>query len=439
VGQVTAQVLSAAAVIGRSFGLEIVRAASGRSKEETIDGLDEAIERGLVRETAPDDGGDIHYDFTHGRLRDLAYERMSLARRRLLHARVADALRGPGTTLVPGVDRWSLIAHHETLAGRSAEAAEAHWQAGDHARSVFANAEAREHLEAALALGSPAKVELHEALGEVLTLLGDYDGALGHLEAAVALARSEEEGAIEYRIGLVLARRGDWERADSHLVTALESVGPEAQSSLRARILVDRSAIAHRAGDPDRAERLARDALTVAEVAADPAAVARAEDLLGIIFRSRGDLDAAMGHLERAIAVLEATEPTAATTAPATARGGPASGGAPAGSPLASARAGDAVDPGVRVAVLNTLALVCADVGDRGRAIELIDEALVLCERQGDRHRQAALENNLADLLQGLGRPDEAMEHLKRAVALFAEVGGRPGELEPEIWKLVEW
>jgi hypothetical protein len=31
------------------------------------------------------------------------------------------------------------------------------------------------------------------------------------------------------------------------------------------------------------------------------------------------------------------------------------------------------------------------------------------------------------------------MTHLKRAVGLFAEVGGRPGELEPEIWKLVSW
>ena len=34
---------------------------------------------------------------------------------------------------------------------------------------------------------------------------------------------------------------------------------------------------------------------------------------------------------------------------------------------------------------------------------------------------------------------DEAMVHLKRAVALFADVGGRPGELEPEIWMLVAW
>lgn len=66
-------------------------------------------------------------------------------------------------------------------------------------------------------------------------------------------------------------------------------------------------------------------------------------------------------------------------------------------------------------------------------------EALLLCERYGDRHRQAALENNLADLLHADGRADEAMEHLKRAVALFAEVGGRPGELRPDVWKLVEW
>jgi hypothetical protein len=31
------------------------------------------------------------------------------------------------------------------------------------------------------------------------------------------------------------------------------------------------------------------------------------------------------------------------------------------------------------------------------------------------------------------------MAHLKQAVALFADVGGGPGGLEPEIWKLVAW
>ena len=88
---------------------------------------------------------------------------------------------------------------------------------------------------------------------------------------------------------------------------------------------------------------------------------------------------------------------------------------------------------------MNTLALVVADSGDRTSAIDLTREALVMCERVGDRHRQAALENNLSDLLHADGRGDEAMEHLKRAVALFADVAGEPDEPEPEIWKLVEW
>ena len=66
----------------------MVRAASGRSDDETVEGLEELGRRGLVREVetiAPDD---LRLDFTHGRLRDVAYDGLSLARRRLLHARV---------------------------------------------------------------------------------------------------------------------------------------------------------------------------------------------------------------------------------------------------------------------------------------------------------------------------------------------------------------
>jgi len=415
VGEVAAQVLSAAAVIGRSFDLGMVRAASGRTDDETVDGLDEAVRHGLVREIGPGVGGDVRYDFTHGRLRDVAYERLSLARRRLLHARVAEAVRASGTALGSDVDRWALIARHETDAGRSTEAAEAHRRAGHLARSVFANAEAREHLEAALALGSGAEVELHEALGEVLTLLGDYDGAIGHLEAAEALAGPADEASLEHRIGIVLARRGDWARAELRLVAALELMARGDRPGLRSRIPVERGVIACRVGDTAGAGALADAALALAGEAEDPIAVARAEDLLGIVARSRGDLEAARDHLGRALAAVDAADATAST--------GP----------------GDLADPGVRIAALNTLALVFADAGEPDRAIELAREALILCERQGDRHRQAALENNLADLLHATGRPAEALDHLRRAVILFAEVGGRPGELEPEIWKLVEW
>jgi tetratricopeptide (TPR) repeat protein len=410
VSEVGRQIVAAAAVIGRSFDPDLVRATSGRSDEETVSGLEELMRRGLVREVATAATGDPHVDFTHASLRDVAYESLSLIRRRLLHARVADALAAAPAPARTDRVRWSLIAHHETLAGRFEAAAEAHRRAGDDARSVFANEEAREHFEAALGLGHPAVVELRTSLAEVLTLLGDYEAALFHLESASALAGPEQEAAIEYRKGQVHARRGDWSRADRHLAVALAANGDPA---MRSRMLVDRSAIIGRAGNPDGAWQLAREAQGLAEANGDSIGVARALDLLGLLARRRGDFAAARTDLERAISIVEAAEARGASAPP--------------------------LDPGVRIAALNALALVCADEGDTTRAIDLTRDALERCERQGDRHRQAALENNLADLLQRTGRPDEAIEHLKRAVSLFAEVGGRPGELEPEIWKLVEW
>ena len=63
----------------------------------------------------------------------------------------------------------------------------------------------------------------------------------------------------------------------------------------------------------------------------------------------------------------------------------------------------------------------------------------MLCAAQGDRHREAALRNNLADQLHAVGESDEAMEELKRAVAIFAEIGADAGEAQAEIWKFVEW
>lgn len=403
VGEVAGQVLSAAAVIGRSFDFETVREASGRSEGETIAGLEELTRRGLIQEADATDG-DVRFDFTHGRLRDVAYDGLSLLRRRHLHRRVAEAMRAAAA--VAGVGeagaRWSRIAQHEHAAGRFDAAAEAHRRAGVDALSMFANHEAREQFEAALALGHPESAELHEILGTVLTLLGDYAGAIAHLEAAAAAGRQGGEAAIEHALALVYARRGDWQAADSHATAALAAAPDDPM--VRSALLADRSAIVLRAADPVAAERLAHEALEIAVRAEDRAGIARACQVLGALARARGDLVAARPFLERSLEASAAID-----------------------------------DPGLQIAALNTLALVLAAAGDPGRAIVLIHEALVRCERLGDRHRQAALENNLADLLRAEGRRGEAMDHLKRAVGLFAEIGGWPGVLEPEIWKLVEW
>ena len=72
-------------------------------------------------------------------------------------------------------------------------------------------------------------------------------------------------------------------------------------------------------------------------------------------------------------------------------------------------------------------------------AIQTAAAAIERCRRIGDRHLEAAVENHLADILYEAGRTEASMDHLKRAVALFAEVGERAPEREPGIWALAAW
>lgn len=405
------QLLTAAAVIGRSFDFETLRAASGRSEEETLDCLERLVRLGLVRERSGD--GWPHpaasYDFSHEQLRSLVYAETGLARRRLLHRRVAETLaRQPRSSGAQGA-LAGLIAHHFQNAGRDVEAAEYYRLAGEHATGLLAHAEAVAHYRSALALGHSEAAALHEAIGNLHTLSGQYCEAVAEYEQAAALdvASSTASAAarLEHKLGLVHQRQGEWELAESHFVAAQENWPGGVADGAAAHLLADRSLNAYRRGQLRRAQELADEALHLAEAAQDQRALARAHNALGVLARRRGEPEVASHHSHQSLRLAEALN-----------------------------------DLPARVAALNNLALAQQNLGDTAGAIRRMERALSLCTAQGDRHREAALHNNLADFLHAAGQPAAAMEHLKQAVAIFAAVGKPSGALgQPEIWKLVEW
>jgi predicted ATPase len=398
VGQAARQVLGAAAVLGRTFSFGLVRETSGRSEEETLAALEECLARGLLAEAGPATGhpsSEPRYDFAHEKLRAVVEEDTSLARRRLLHRRAAERIALGGPQADPAAAE---AAEHFLRAGMEPEAAVWFERAGVAARSVFANREAAGHLRAALALGHPRQAGLHEDLGDVLTLLGDYGEALVHYEAAAAAADPGDLPRIEHRLGALHHRRGEFALADEHDQAALDG---ELDPAKRAAVLADRSLNAHRAGDPARAASLAAEALAEAERAGDRAAVARAHALRGILASSDGRADEARDELRRS---LELT-------------------GAPA----------------ARAAALNSLALAELAAGDPDAALARAGEALELSRAVGDRHAEAAIHGNLADALHAAGREDESREHQRSAAAILADIGASAGDWRPEIWKLAEW
>jgi DNA-binding SARP family transcriptional activator/Tfp pilus assembly protein PilF len=398
------QLLGAAAVIGRSFDFDTLRAASGRTEEEVIAGLEELIARGLIKpiETGSVQQG-LAYDFNHEKLRDYVYEETSLARRRLLHRRVAESLLNGARPHRETGARAGLIAFHYHQAGLTAPAAEYYRLAGDHARAFYANAKALEHFRTALALGHPEPAALHEAMGDVQTLMGDYGAAAAAFETAAQLS-PRVSAALEHKRGNLHLRRGEWELAEEHFQAALQALGESGHAQDRARLWADWSLVAHRQNQGDQARTYACRALELAETANDLRALAQAHNILGILESSAGHADKAQEHLQTSSSLAESLG-----------------------------------DPAIRVAALNNLALAFRGHGDLQRAIESGQAALDLCISVGDRHREAALHNNLADLYHMAGQSEVAMQHLKQAVSIFAEIGAEAGDWQPEIWKLVEW
>lgn len=297
------------------------------------------------------------------------------------------------------------VANHFQRAGLEREAAHYYKEAGDTSRNLYANAEALGHYQSALALGYEETAVLHEAIGDLLTLRGDYENALTSYETAAAQIdgsdQSERLARLEMKLGGVYHRRGDWSIAASHYGQSLEL---SADSCQRARLPTEWSLTAHHGGESDRALALAKQAFEQAEEVGDKEALALAHNVLGILANSRGDYEEASQQLKESLALAE-----------------------------------DLDNNSITIAALNNLSLSLRSSEQQEEALLLVDEALSLCIEIGDRHREAALHNNMADLLHELGRSDEAMAHLKEAAAIYSDIGGEAGRWRPEIWMLTEW
>jgi predicted ATPase len=411
VDELSRQLLAAAAVIGRSFDFATLVTASGRSETEALSGLETLLAHRLIEECGECEPVEsLTYDFTHDKLRSLVYEETSLTRRRLLHQRVAEALaerarRSRQPDLVA-----STIAYHYHLAGQDHQAAEYHRRAGEHAHQLYANRQALEHYRAALQAGHPDVAGLQEAMGDLHTLLGEYQPALECYHRATASAVGARDNArLAQKIGAVHQRRGDSNRAVSYYQRALRILDASTMqdsitAALGARILADWSLAAYQQGEMENALNLAQQALERADNANAPRALAQAHNLLGVLARRRGQDENALRHLEESLALAVRLQ-----------------------------------DESAQAAALNNLALLFNEQNQVEQAIDYAQQALALCERLGDRHRAAALHNNLADLYHKSGQSELAIEHLKQAVTIFTEIGGDAGDMQLEMWKLTEW
>ncbi len=142
------QVAQTAAIIGREFSYELLRAVTSISDDELYSALRRLAESELIFQRG--DPPQARYTFKHALVQDAAYHSLLRANRSLQHRRVAEALERQFPETIE--KQPELIAYHYTEAGL-AEPAIAYWRkAGQQAAKRAANVEAIDHLRRGLAL-----------------------------------------------------------------------------------------------------------------------------------------------------------------------------------------------------------------------------------------------------------------------------------------------
>ena len=280
----TNAVLVAAAVVGRSFDLDLVEAVTQLDDERALDAVEAGVVAGLVVEDETPVG---RYRFAHALVRETLYEQLSRVRRARLHARVAEALVGrhgpdhPEHTLELAQHQWAAV----SVTGADA-ALPYVLAAADHAMAQLAYEQAEQQLRRALELlGSlpPSAERTRLELGIQVRLgnLLDELGSPGAPEAAAVFARAGELAA---------------EAADD----------PAALPAL-AGLHGVYSARAEHASARELAERV----LDGAQRSDDPQALLAGHFSVGQTSFLQGELVAARAHLEEAVR-LAAVMPEAA-------------------------------------------------------------------------------------------------------------------------------
>jgi len=170
-----------AAVIGRPFSVGIMVSATGIDEHELVDLVDELWRRRIIRDQG------FTYDFSHDKLRAVALEMVSPARRRQLHRVVAEAI---AVELHNDIDAASpQLAAHYDQAGMVEPAIDAYRVAGARAMAVSALDEAVTMFRRALSLladvpASPdhdaLELDIRIALGSPLVALEGYGSSDAH-------------------------------------------------------------------------------------------------------------------------------------------------------------------------------------------------------------------------------------------------------------------
>ena len=390
--------IKVASVIGYSFELGLVaqvhpsRLQTGvlRDQAHALEERDFIVQEWDLGASASKE----FYSFRQLATQEVSYETLLYTQRRELHRNLAALLEEQTP------DATDQIAYHAYLGEDWSRSLKYHLLAGTQDKQLFANLQSLDHLRKALVSSEhlpseetlAQRQQIHLSLGELLLNLGQHDEGLEHLRTALELAEEMDDLEAQAQACRWIARvyevQGQYPPALEWIDRGLAILGDRlTPSALELRLIS--GLILARQGDYRRASQQALASLLAAEELGEPAIVARAHNLLGIIDRNRGRFNQAISHFEESLSLYREF-------------------GNLQGVALAQ----------------NSLANAYFDMGEWTAADYNYRQAGKTFSQLGNVYNRVIVDNNIGGIALNQGRLDDALQAYTRALSALEQIGG---------------
>ena len=387
--------LQIAAVIGREFDLDTLATITPEmSRDQVVQILGGLSDAELTQLIAADP--ELKYLFQHAMTRQVAYESLTYARRRMLHALIADWIADRyADNLKPF---YPVLAYHYSQTDIHEKGLAYALAAANDARDLFANREAVELYRLAenhlLALKDATQWMTHADIclsrGEVHRLLGDFSSALADAEKARELSRQPGDPLRLAQSCNLIAdlkyRQAQFDQVNEltqHVITTYaEAISPEELA--RAYMWAGMADMAQ--GKVDAALTSLSQAETISLAANTNQRLASVLDAIAYVHYSRQELPLALDTMQRSLTLVRRFS-----------------------------------TPVRVVSSLNNIAQIQFSLGQPEAALESLDEAVYLAQ-DTSRNHLAVVCSNRAEIMAYVGRFEEALADFEKAVNLYADM-----------------
>ena len=389
--------LKVASVIGRVFEFDLLARSHPvhPSGENLHDQVKEMEARDFTRLELPTP--QLVYMFKHNITQEVVYGTLLDDQQRELHRAIAESLEA---LLPEAVER---LGHHYYEGQVWPKALTYNLEIADRAQRGFANDIAVSTYQKALLAAKKTDEDTrdrqllaHEALGEVLTRIGDYEQALKHYASARELVpefNSKHMASVCRKTAEVYERRSEYDAALEWLEKGLGGLDAEGPTIEAARIYVLRAGIHIRQGDYERAIEWCQESLERAqeiETREGQQVLAQADYLMGFAYLRRGDAHRAVQSCQKSIDGYQQID-----------------------------------DIFGQSKAYNNLASAYKSLGEWDEASDAYEESLAINREIGDVQQQGFVTNNLGNVYLLRGEWEQAADHFEQSSSIWRQLGAQ--------------